>query len=248
MTTRTLFEINPDLDRAALAKRFAQTGRVQVRDVLTREAAEEVQSVLMKNTPWGMAVRAGDSPDTPPRGFSNAEIMGPGGADQVNRLANAAAQATARGDYGFRYAQFSLVESIQKGWNPGGPHELLLEHLNAEPFMDLVRKITGFDTLVKADGQATMFAPQHYLGRHSDSHVAEGWKVAYVLNFAREDWHPDWGGYLLFLDDDGDVIEGFRPRFNALNMFAVPQSHLVSFVPPFAPAGRLAITGWFRDR
>ena len=115
MTTRTLFEINPDLDRAALAKRFAQTGRVQVRDVLTREAAEEIQSILMKGTPWGMAVRAGDSPDTPPRGFSNAEIMAPGGADQVNRMANAAAQATARGDYGFRYAQFSLVEALQKG-------------------------------------------------------------------------------------------------------------------------------------
>ena len=151
MTTRTLFEINPDLDRAALAKRFAQTGRVQVRDVLTREAAEEIQSILMKGTPWGMAVRAGDSPDTPPRGFSNAEIMAPGGADQVNRMANAAAQATARGDYGFRYAQFSLVEALQKGFNPGGPHELLLEHINADPFMELVREITGFDTLAKAD-------------------------------------------------------------------------------------------------
>jgi len=114
--------------------------------------------------------------------------------------------------------------------------------------MDLVREITGFPELVKADGQATLFAPQHYLGKHNDSHVEEGWKVAYVLNFAREDWQPDWGGYLLFLDEDGDVVEGFRPRFNALNMFAVPQDHLVSFVPPFAPAGRLAITGWFRDR
>jgi SM-20-related protein len=28
----------------------------------------------------------------------------------------------------------------------------------------------------------------------------------------------------------------------------VPQLHNVSFVPPFAPAARYAITGWFRDR
>jgi len=245
---RTLFELNPDLDRAALGRRFRETGRVQVRDVLTREAAEEIQAILTKATPWGMAVRAGSGADTPPRAFSNAEIAAAGGAEAVNRMANAAAQASARGDYGFRYAQFSLVEAVQKSWNPGGPHELLLEHINAEPMMDLVREITGFAELVKADGQATLFAPQHYLGKHSDSHVAEGWKVAYVLNFAREDWQADWGGYLLFLDEDGDVIEGFRPRFNALNMFAVPQDHLVSFVPPFAPAGRLAITGWFRDR
>lgn len=244
---KTLFELNPELDRAALAERFSKAGRVQVRDVLTEEAAREIQAILLRGTPWGMAVRAGDGPESPPRGFSNAEIAAPGGAQEVNRMANAAAQASARGDYGFRYAQFSLVEAVQKQWNPGGPHELLLEYLNAPAFMQLAREVTGFDDLVRADGQATMFAPQHYLGRHSDSHVAEGWKVAYVLNFAREDWHPDWGGYLLFLDEDGDVIEGFRPRFNTLNMFAVPQSHLVSYVPPFAPAGRLAITGWFRD-
>ena len=219
-----------------------------MRDVLNEQSAREIQSLLAGGTPWGLATRGGDSPKTPAQSFSQADMRAPGGVERVNAAANAAAQASAKGDYAFRYAHFSLVEAVQQGWNPGGPHELLLEHLNAEPMMDLVREITGFPELVKADGQATLFGPQHYLGRHTDSHVMEGWKVAYVLNFAREGWHPDWGGYLLFLDEDGDVIEGFRPRFNALNMFAVPQSHLVSFVAPFAPAGRMAITGWFRDR
>ena len=37
-------------------------------------------------------------------------------------------------------------------------------------------------------------------------------KIAFVLGLTRQ-WHPDWGGYLLFLDEEGDVIEGFRPRF-----------------------------------
>ena len=125
---------------------------------------------------------------------------------------------------------------------------MLLEYLNAPDFLDLVREVTGIPEIVRADGQATFYAAQHYLGRHIDSHVAEGWRVAYVLNVAREDWHPDWGGYLTFLDKDGDIVEGFRPRFNALNLFAVPQSHAVTYVPPFAPTGRYAITGWLRDR
>ena len=47
---------------------------------------------------------------------------------------------------------------------------------------------------------------------------------------------------------DADVIAGYRPRFNALHLFAVPQRHNVSFVPPFAAVARYAITGWFRDR
>lgn len=44
--TKKLFEINPDLDRAALARRFAEHTRVQVRDFLTRETAEEIRMIL----------------------------------------------------------------------------------------------------------------------------------------------------------------------------------------------------------
>ena len=242
---KKLFELNPALDRPALARRFAETGRVQVRDVLTEETAREVLNVLTKATPWGMAVGAGDAK---PQSFRMEEARTEAGAQQVNAAAMAAQQHSARGEYGFRFAHYPILTAIQEGWDPGGAHEILLEHINAPEFMALAREITGIDTLVKADGQATLFAPNHYLGRHIDSHVAEGWEVAYVLNFAPPDWHPDWGGYLMFLDDEGDVVEGFRPRFNALNLFKVPQSHLVSYVPPFAPVGRIAVTGWLRTQ
>ncbi|OZA59360.1 MAG: hypothetical protein B7X78_08485 [Sphingomonadales bacterium 39-62-4] len=83
---------------------------------------------------------------------------------------------------------------------------------------------------------------------HNDSHVMEGWRVAYVLNLTSADWQPDWGGYLNFLDEDGDVICGWKPRFNTLNLLRVPQLHQVTYVPPFAPRARYAITGWLRDR
>lgn len=248
MAEKKLFEINPDLDRAALAKRFAEHGRVQVRNVLTEETAREIQMILARGTRWGMAVQAGDGPGQEPRSWRQEEIQAPGGAEQVNAAANAAHQASAKGDYAFRFAQYPILTAVQEGWEPGGPHELLLEYINAPEFLDLAREITATPTLTKADGQASLFAPNHYLGRHIDSHVMEGWRFAYVLNFAPDNWHPDWGGYLNFLDDDGDVIEGFRPRFNALNLFAVPTSHMVSYVPPFAPMGRTAITGWLRDK
>ncbi|NCP13732.1 MAG: hypothetical protein GW858_06150 [Sphingomonadales bacterium] len=241
---KTLFDLNAALDRKALAARFAATGRVQVRDVLTDESARELLAVLARGTPWGMAVGAGDGK---PRSFRAAETRTPQGQEELSQAARRAEEHSARGDYGFRFAHYPILTALQEGWNPGSPHEILLEHLNAPAFMDLARVVTGID-LVKADGQATLFGPTHYLGRHIDSHVAERWEVAYVLNLARDDWHPDWGGYLLFLDDEGDVVEGFKPRFNALNLFRVPQSHLVSYVPPFAPMGRLAVTGWLRSK
>lgn len=242
---KTLFELNPTLDRRVSTERFAATGRVQVRDVLTRESARELQAVLAKGIPWGMATGAGDGNR---QSFSAQDVRSPEGAQRVNLAAKEAQTNSARGEYGFRFAHFPILTAVQEAWDPGGPHEILLEHLNAPPFLDLVREVTGIPDLMKADGQATLFAPSHYLGRHIDSHVAEGWEVAYVLNVAPPDWHPDWGGYLLFLDDEGDVVDGFRPRFNALNLFRVPQAHLVSYVPPFAPVGRMAVTGWLRTR
>lgn len=244
---KKLFEINPDIDRNACAQRFARHGRVQVRDVLTRETAEEIRTVMLRGTPWSMAVLTGES-RAKPRTFRHHELATPAGAQEVNRATMAAHEASSTGDYAFRYAHYPIVDALNERWEPDGPYEILLEHLNAPDFLGLAREITGIRELVKADGQATLFAPNHYLGRHSDSHVAEGWRVAYVLNLAPDDWHPDWGGYLTFLNDDGDIVEGFRPRFNALNLFAVPQTHLVTYVAPFAPVGRFAITGWLRDR
>ena len=242
---KTLFAINPALDIAAHAARFAATGRVQLRDVLTPESAAELQMVLARGTDWGMAVGAGAAK---PESFSSAKTRTPQGQQALRDASRNAEQHSARGEYGFRFAHYPILEAMREGRDPGGPHEILLEHLNAPAFLDLVRAVTGIGALCKADGQATLYGPSHYLGRHNDSHVAEGWEVAYVLNLARDDWHPDWGGYLLFLDEEGDVIEGFRPRFNALNLFRVPQPHLVSYVPPFAPVGRMAVTGWLRNR
>lgn len=242
---KTLFELNPALDIEAHAVRFAATGRVQLRDVLTEDSARELLTVLARGTPWGMAVGAGSEK---PQSFSAAQTRTQQGQQALQQAARNAEQHSARGEYGFRFAHYPIIEAMQQGWDPGGAHEVLLEHLNTPDFLELARAVTGIDSLFKADAQATLFAPNNYLGRHIDSHVAEGWEVAYVLNLARDDWHPDWGGYLLFLDEDGDVVEGYRPRFNALNLFRVPQPHLVSYVPPFAPIGRMAVTGWLRSR
>ena len=245
---KQLFQINPALDREALARDFYANARVQVRDVLTRETAEEIRSILNGQTRWGIAAQAGIADPLGPQQVHARELATQAGKARAAAALQGAGQAVAKGDYGFAYGQYSLVQGFLEKWNEGGPHDLLLEYLNTRDFLDLVQDVTGIGGLVKADGQATLYVPQHFLGHHIDSHVAEGWKVAYVLNFTLDEWHPDWGGYLNFFDEEGDIVQGFRPRFNALNLFAVPQPHNVAYVPPFAPVGRFAITGWCRDR
>ena len=243
---KALFELNPALDRGALAKRFAADRRLQIENVLTDETARELRTICEKHTEWGMALQAGANGE--PRNFRPSELRDPAVQKQALELGQATDRAAAGRDYAYRSLRYSLVEGLQQGWNPGGPHEVLLEHLNASPFLDLMREVTGIGELAKADGHASCFAAQHFLGIHTDSHVAEGWQVAYVLNLTIDDWYPDWGGYLVFYDDDGNVETGFMPRFNTLNLFKVPQKHAVTYVPPFAPKGRYAISGWLRDR
>ncbi len=245
--TKKLFELNPALDRATLAAAFARDTRVQVRDFLTKETAEEIRSILQQATPWGLAMQADGSTFSGPQQVLPHEMRSPEGQQRAQLIGEATHDAAARGDYAFRFLQYPILQAIQEGWDPGGPHELLLEYVNSPGFIGLTREVTG-EELMKADGQATCFAKQQFLGRHIDSHVMEGWKVAYVMNFTIDDWHPDWGGYLQFLNDEGDIVQGFRPRFNSLILFRVPQSHSVSFVAPFAPLGRYCITGWLRDR
>ena len=238
--TRELFTLNPRLDRKRLAEEFQVEGRIQVRDLLTDEAAREIRDILARMTPWEIAWQAAEDG---PNALRAAEVR-----DRQADVARQTAEAAKRGDYAFQYARYPMLDAYLEKWAPDGPHDLLLEHINSEDFLGFIREVTGIETIRKGDAQATLYAPGHFLGRHIDSHVAEGWRVAYVMNFCIDDWKPDWGGYLNFFDEEGDVLAGYRPRFNALNMFTVPRPHAVTYVPPFAPIGRYAITGWFRDR
>lgn len=243
METIPLFQLNPAIDRKRAAREFAANRRVQIRDFLTPEAAQTIHRVLSRETPWGLAWQAGRDG---PHGLRRQDLaaLGP---ERSKALMQQIAEAMHGRDYAFIYGQYQILTANVEGWGEHEALELLVEHINDEPLMELVRTVTGLPELRKADAQATLYGPNHFLAVHDDSHVAEGWRVAYVMNFCAEDWRPDWGGYLLFYDQDGDVIGGFKPRFNTLNMFMVGQAHNVTYVPPFAPVARYAITGWFRD-
>lgn len=239
-----LFDLDPGLDPQELAQRFQARQRLQIRNLLTAESATNLHRVLSRETPWGLAWKAAAEGPQNIRREELARLS----RDQLIERQRKLYEAVGGSDYGFVYSQYPILTSYQEGWSPGGPHEAIMELVNDQPFLDFIREVTGLPQLIKADAQATLYGPGQFLALHDDSHVAEGWQIAYVLNLCAVDWRPDWGGYLNFFDSEGEVVEGFRPRFNALNIFRVPQAHNVSYVPPFAPVARYAITGWFRDR
>lgn len=240
---KPLFEINPKIDQAAYAQSFKRQKRVQIGDFLTEETAREILGILQKHTPWGLSWKAGNNE---PQALRHHDMRSLSQQDRA-AMDKALAQSMACDEYAFIYASYPMVPAYQQKWDEGGVFDLLLEYINDQPFLDLMRNVTGITELKKADAQATFFAPGHFLAAHNDSHVAEGWRIAYVMNFTAAKWRPEWGGQLNFLDQQGNIEAGYLPRFNSINLFAVPQQHFVSQVSHFAPLGRFAHTGWLRD-
>jgi SM-20-related protein len=234
--------LNAALDPAELAQRYKAKLRLQIPEILDLPVAERLHQCLQRETPWGIVYN-----DTQ----QVVHVMQPElrAMDQQVR-ARTIGGIVERAKHGFQYLYhfYPILTSYQQGWNPGLFLHQILEGLNSEPFLAFIRQVTGISTLIKADAQATLYAPGHFLKRHDDAANSQlNRRVAYVLSMTKG-WHPDYGAMLQFYEDeDNAVTDVFVPRFNTLSIFTVPQMHAVSYTAPFAPVGRFAVTGWFQD-
>lgn len=234
-------QLNRAMDIEAAARLFAQRGRVLIADVLKPSSAEILRGSLLSEVPWRLTYNDGDKNVV--LGADALENLGDRGRHEL--LQGILTRAQDHFQYLFR--SYPMVSTYVKGEDP----QLFLHHvfewLNDPRTLDVIRTVTGIRTLLKANAQATLYQPGHFLTQHDDSGYPEQHRrVAYVLNMTRG-WRVEWGGLLQFLSADGDVEDVWVPRFNSLALFTVPTPHVVSYVAPFAGQPRYAITGWFCD-
>jgi hypothetical protein len=232
--------LDPRLDRALVARVYRQVGRVHVPDVLPVEVARHVHAVLAQGTPWQLSL-ANRGANAGMDLATYAQLS----AEQRTELERLIHDGAAWG-FQYLYRNFPLDDHRAAGRHLDHPLMRVLEFLNSAAFLAFAREITGVPGIRRVDAQATLYEPGHFLTRHDDDDPPKRRVAAYVLNLTPE-WRADWGGILQFLDADGHVSEGYVPAFNALNVFRVPQPHAVSYVAPFARAGRYSITGWLRE-
>ena len=234
-------ELNPALDANALASAFATKGRIHIENLWTTPGAERIHACLEGETPWRLVYYDAGQPVQ-----LTADQMQAMDRDAQNALINQI-MTRARNEYQFLYYTYPMLTAYIEGWDPELFLHRVFEFINSPPMLEFVRQVTGFDDIIKADAQATMYRNNQFLCYHQDQFDDEGWRVAYVLNFTKG-WRPDWGGFLQFYNDDLNIEDAYLPKFNALNMFAVPADHSVSYITPFAGAPRYSITGWFRNK
>jgi SM-20-related protein len=233
--------LNPKLNAGLLAAEYAVNKRMQIPDVLEGPAAEMIDQTLRRGTPWRIAYNRKDQYLTVTQEELNA--MGPAAAQKLFQDCIDAAKT----QYQYIYGCYPIVEAILNKQNEGHLLHTVMEELNSPYFLEFIRKVTGIPSITKADGQATLYRPGHFLKYHTDLDTKRDRRVAYVLGFTKN-WQADWGGVLEFYNDRGDVEGGVLPRYNSLSIFTVPRPHAVTYVAPYATEGRYSITGWFSDR
>lgn len=150
----------------------------------------------------------------------------------------------AQQNFSYMYKNYPAYDLAHKG-ECSETLTQFLEFLNSKAFLTAMMNITGMQGIEFADAQATRYEPGHFLTSHNDEVAGKNRLAAYVFNLTT-DWHPDWGGNLMFYDENQNVTDVFVPKMNSLSLFAVGTKHAVNLVSPFARRPRLAITGWLR--
>jgi Rps23 Pro-64 3,4-dihydroxylase Tpa1-like proline 4-hydroxylase len=233
------FALNPDLDAEALRRQFAATGRVHIPHFLEPGGAAQLADHLRMRSDWLLVINQQDKIFELGRDAQKALTD-----TQQAQLDSAIFQA-ARHGFQYRYETLRVPDGTRERAADPSLLNRFAEFLSSGEVLAFLRRITGSPAIRFADAQATAYAPGHFLTAHDDDVAGKNRIAAYVMNLS-PDRRIDWGGLLMFEGADGHVEQAFVPTFNALNLFAVPARHSVSYVAPFAPRRRYSVTGWLR--
>lgn len=219
---------------------YARTGRVHLSSVLDEATAWRAHRCLVHEIEWQLHFNEGE------RVYDlSAQQVDALGAQNWGGLLEVIHRNAANG-FQYLFDNFPVSDQYERGQDLDIYLMRVHEFLNSPGFLDFARRLTGVETIALADAQATRYRPGHFLNCHDDAVEGKRRVAAWVLNLTPQ-WHAAWGGILQFIDRDGHLAEGYTPRFNALNVFKVPQQHAVSCVAPFAPHPRFSLSGWLRE-
>lgn len=235
----TEIKLAPFKSLKELRSEYQINARVQINDFLELDSAQQIYNSLKSQTQWNLAWNLnGEHQDMD---YTSVQRWSETQKQKLDELI----YEQASHDFQYRYSSVPIYDIYKNNLLPGHFFNSIYEFLNSEELLTLARTITGLDQILFADVQATRYSKGHFLTEHDDDVIGKKRLAAYVLNLTPK-WRTDWGGGLIF-PDENKPAEAWFPKYNALNIFTVPQKHAVSIVSPFATENRYSLTGWFRS-
>lgn len=221
---------------------FKTHRRIHIPNILNPPTAKMLRARLTDAPNWTRSIHlhAGQDVD-----ITMAELAAMTDAERIELEQSLVDSSTDSVKYMFDTVR--ITSELNAGREVAEPMRGIHDFVNGQAFLDFFTRLTGDDRVAFADVMATRYLPGHFATAHADDLPGHRRLYAYVLNLTPE-WVADWGGVLTFLDADGHIAEGYVPRFNALNVFAVPQAHAVSVVSRLARAPRFSVTGWIHAK
>jgi SM-20-related protein len=231
--------INPAHDPNELSCTLQEKGRLQIPNFFTTETADYLFELLRTNQKWYTTYNHGKEHVESPA--EDVVRLSP----QLRQQFFARIYQGAQNGFQFLFNQYAISSAIKNGEDKGHPLHAMHEYVNTDAFLAFMRTLTGHDEIDRSDSYASQYLPGHFLTSHDDRHDHESRVAAYTISLTKE-WREDWGGHLVFFDDDGNIEEGFKPSFNTLNIFFMPKMHSVQQVTHYAGKPRTSFLGWLK--
>ena len=210
--------IDKQHDPARLAEIYKETGRLQVSNFFTDETAAALYDLIANNKTWFSAYNEGNNYFEVPV----ASMMNMPREQKIHFMQKV--QMGAQKGFQYFFDQYYMTEAVKHGREQGHPLHQMHDYVNSAEFLDFMRTLTGTPEIDRSDSFASQYLPGHFLTTHDDTHANENRVAAYTISMTKN-WNPNWGGNLMFLDKSGNITGGFKPSFNTLNIFTVPQAN-----------------------
>jgi SM-20-related protein len=233
----TALRLSPNHDVAALAAEYRAHGRLRIADLLAEDGLADFWHYLSDRDDWWHLINT-------PDGVLELDPVAREEMPTERRVAlEEIVNQGARTGFQYRYEGLRVPACASDGAD--NPLAAFSRLMASEEMIAFLCAVTGFAGLAFTDGHATAYGPGDFLTGHDDDVAGKDRIAAYVFGMTPR-WRPEWGGLLLFHGPDEASVTGHVPRFNTLDLFAVPQRHSVSMVTAAAPLRRFAVTGWLR--
>jgi Rps23 Pro-64 3,4-dihydroxylase Tpa1-like proline 4-hydroxylase len=223
-----------DTQAAAVAEVFSESNKCRLANFLELDEAKALSQELQAIREFDLVFFAGGENKAVP------EVELRKHSDETRQQLQSEIFGNAAKGIGFLYGRRVITKDDQNQ-----KLRQVIEWLNSPETISWVKSVTGMNDITHADANVTRFARSEFLTRHNDVLPNETRRVAFVINLS-PNWHADWGGLLQFFEADGTSTHSWTPTFNSLSLFDVKHIHSVTCIAPYAPALRLAISGWFR--